>query len=71
MSYGDLLFAERVMDLRVEEELGRATAGRLARQVKGRRESKLSWQGRWLLCGLGYRLVAVGAWLEQYSLPRA
>lgn len=71
MSYGDWLFAERVMDLRVEEELGQATARRRARQATGGRESKLSWQGRWLLCGLGYRLVAVGAWLEEYSVSKA
>ena len=67
MSYGDLLFAERVMDLRVEEEQNRARARRRARQVGQRRQGGLTWRGRWLLCGLGYRLVALGAWLEGYS----
>jgi hypothetical protein len=67
MSYGDLLFAERVMDLRVEEEQSRAKARRSAREVGSGRQGGLAWHGRWLLCGLGYWLVAVGAWLEGYS----
>jgi hypothetical protein len=67
VSYGDLLFVERVMDLRVEEEQTRANARRRARQVRSRRQGGLSWHGRWLLCGLGYRLVALGVWLEGYG----
>jgi hypothetical protein len=71
MSYGDWLFAERIMDLRVEEELGRAAARRRAHEAGVLRHAGLSWHGRWLLCGLGYRLVALGAWLEAVSLPQA
>ena len=70
MSYGDLLFAERVMDLRVEEEQDHAQARRRARQVGQRRPGGLQWRVRWLLCNLGYRLVALGAWLEGYNLSR-
>jgi hypothetical protein len=70
MSNGEWLFGERVMDLRVEEEHSRARARRLARQVGTGRHRGLVWQGRWLLCSLGYRLVALGAWLEGYSLSR-
>ena len=71
MSYGDWLFVERVMDLRVEEEHGRARARRRARQAGPRPQGGLAWRGRWLLCSLGYRLVALGAWLEGYSQARA
>jgi hypothetical protein len=71
MSYTDWLFVERVKDLRVEEEHRRVRARRRARQVGARRQTGLVWRGRWLLCGLGYRLVALGAWLEGYSQARA
>ena len=70
MSYGDWFFAERVMNQRVEEELGRARVRRRARWVRRVRQGGLGWRCRWLLCSLGYRLVALGAWLEGYSLPR-
>lgn len=64
MSYTDWMFAERVMDLRVEEESTRTQARRNAGLLrKGRLRSPL-WRGRWLLCEVGYRLVALGAWLE-------
>ncbi|MGD9317401.1 MAG: hypothetical protein PVG56_11235 [Anaerolineae bacterium] len=71
MSYGDLLFGERVMDLCVEEEQRRAKGRRRARQVGQRRQGGMAWRGRWLLCNLGYRLVALGAWLEGYTLSRS
>jgi hypothetical protein len=70
MSYGDLFVAERVMGECVKEEQGRAQARRHARQLRQRRQGGLAWRGRWLLCNLGYRLVALGAWLEGYSLSR-
>lgn len=70
MSYGDWLFVERVMDLCVEEEQGRAKGRRRARQARQRRQGGMAWKGRWLLCNLGYRLVALGAWLEGYTLSR-
>lgn len=71
MSYGDWLIAQRVKELQFEDELARITARKLARQERGGRESKRSLPGRWLLCELGFRLVAAGAWLEAYALPRA
>ncbi len=71
MSYGDWFFAERVMNLRVEEELGQAEDRRRASSNRLGRRMGLAWRGRWLLCGLGYRLVVLGAWLEEYSLSRA
>jgi hypothetical protein len=70
MSYGDWLFVERVMDLCVEEEQGRAKSRRRARQVRQQRQGRLSWHGQWLLCELGYRLVALGARLEGYGQSR-
>lgn len=62
--------AEIEMNLRVAEEQSRAEAYRLARRARSGRPGGLSWQCRWLLCGLGYRLVGLGAWLEGLSLPR-
>jgi hypothetical protein len=40
------------------------------RQASQRRPGGVAWHGRWLLCNLGYRLVALGAWLEGYGLSR-
>lgn len=71
MSNGEWFLGERLMNLIVEEEHGRARARRRARQVGTGRQGSLTWRGRWLLCSLGYRLVALGAWLEGYSLSRA
>jgi hypothetical protein len=71
MSLGDCFQAEQEMDLKVAERLGQAEARRLARIAKEGQPAGLSWQCRWLLCGLGYRLVALGARLEEFSLSRA
>jgi hypothetical protein len=58
------MFAERIMNLQVEEELSRAEARRRASWLRTVRLKGPSWHGRWLLCEIGYRLVALGAWLE-------
>jgi hypothetical protein len=64
MSYTDWMFVERVMNLRVEEESARAQGRRRASLLRKVRLRSPSWRGRWLLCEVGYRLVALGAWLE-------
>jgi hypothetical protein len=64
MSYTDWMFVERVMNLRVEEESARTQGRRHASLLRKVRLRSPSWRGRWLLCEVGYRLVALGAWLE-------
>jgi hypothetical protein len=71
MSERDWYLAERTMDARVISELSQAEARRLARIARQPQPNQLVWQCRWLMCELGYRLVALGAWLEGYSLARA
>ena len=62
---------EREMDLRVSEEHAKAEARRLVRLVTQKPDQGLSWQLRWAMCGLGLRLVALGAWIEAQFLPPA
>ena len=69
MSFEDWLLADRDMNLRVRHELAEAESRRLARQVRGESEEGLSWQLRWMMCGLGLRLVALGAKIEDRFLP--
>lgn len=64
MSYTDWHYAERLMNLRVEEESARTQARRRASLVRKARLASPSQRVRWLLCEVGYRLVALGAWLE-------
>ena len=64
MSYTDWMFAERVMNLRVEDEFARVQANRRASLLRKAHRMRSSLRGRWLLCEVGFRLVALGAWLE-------
>jgi len=64
----DLYAAEETMHHRLEERRS-AHARRRHRSENARPERRLAWQARWLLCELGYRLVALGARLEAYALP--
>lgn len=63
----DLYAAERLMNQHVEDTRREMAMHRLGRQMKEGRHS----QWRWLVCELGYRLVALGAWLEQHSRPQS
>lgn len=71
MSERDWYLAERTMDARITAELSQAKARRLARLATQQQQNQLVWQFRWLMCELGYRLVALGAWLEGFSLAQA
>jgi hypothetical protein len=71
MSYEDWLLADRDMNLRVRHELAEAESRRLARQVRRQPDQGLSWQLRWMMCGLGLKLVALGARIEGRFLPPA
>jgi hypothetical protein len=64
MSYTDWMFAERIMNLRVEDESTRTQSRRRASLLRKARSGGPSWRWRWMLCEVGYRLVALGAWLE-------
>ena len=64
MSYADWMYAERVMNQRAEERVAHAQGRRQVRMLRKLQHRSLSWRGRWLLCEVGYRLVALGAWLE-------
>jgi hypothetical protein len=64
----DFYLAERTMEMNVEEQQREAEAHRLAHQARPQRPEGISQRGRWLMCELGYALVALGARLEAYSL---
>jgi hypothetical protein len=66
----DPFAAERLMYDRVREEHQRADARRLAQQVQPSHHGAVSRQLRWPVCQLGYRLVSLGAWLEQQSMAQ-
>jgi hypothetical protein len=68
---GDWGIAKRTMDLRVTDEHKLAAGRTLARLAREGRPGGLAWHGRWLLCELGFRLVALGAWLVGDHLPEA
>ena len=71
MSFEDWLLADRDMNLRVRHELAEAESRRLARLVGAQPGQGLSWQLRWMMCGVGLRLVALGARIEDRFLPSA
>ena len=64
----DLYAAERGMEGRLEERRSRAEARYQARQMRSQDQPSFGL-GRRLACEVGYRLVAMGAWLEQYGYP--
>ena len=71
MSYRDVYIAERTMDQRVAERHRLAEAKHLARMARQGQPGGLAWHGRWLVCELGFRLVALGAWMVGDHLPQA
>ena len=70
MRGADPYLAEREMKLRVAAELDRARARGLLKPAGDRQRETLAHRGQWLLCELGYQLVALGARLEAYSLAQ-
>ncbi len=68
MRDADPFLAERLMVHQVREERQRAEARRLARLVQTQKRAPLTRRLRWPVCQLGYRLVSLGAWLEQQSM---
>lgn len=64
----DFYLTERTMEMNVEKQLREAEAQRLAHQARPQHQEGMSQRGRWLMCELGYALVALGARLEAYSL---
>ena len=71
MPYEDWPLAYSDMNLHTRHDLAKAESRRLARQVRGQPDQGLSWQLRWMMCGLGLKLVALGARIEDRFLPPA
>ena len=69
MMWYDGWLAEREMNMHVSRRLAEAGSRRLARLARAQRNQGLSWQLRWAMCGLGLRLVALGARIEAEFLP--
>jgi hypothetical protein len=67
LSY-ELYTAEETMHSRLEERR-EGLARRRRPRSDARPQGWVAWRARWLLCELGYRLVALGARLEAYALP--
>lgn len=59
------------MNQRVRHERAEAESRRLARLAAAQSGQGLYWQLRWVMCGLGLRLVALGAKIEDRYLPPA
>lgn len=68
--YGDLYTAERTMNANVEERHLDADRRNLARSMRSPDPQASRWL-RSLSCAFGYRLVALGAWLEQRTAAAA
>lgn len=68
MSDPSFHFAERLMDMNVEEAQCEAEDTDLARQATGGKRTWLQRQGCWLLSRLGHLMVAAGERLLQYGL---
>jgi hypothetical protein len=67
----DWMLLNREMNHRVRHELAAAEDRRLARSARGQSDQALVWQLRWVMCGFGLRLVALGARIEDRFLPPA
>ena len=66
----DCYLAERLMDLRVQEERHKAELRRLQREARGYHPGRLSRQSCWLLCQLGSLFVSLGMRLLHAGLPQ-
>jgi hypothetical protein len=66
----DCYLAERLMDLRVQEEQHQAELRRLQRQARSAHPGWLSRQSCWLLCQLGSLFVSLGVRLLHAGLPQ-
>ena len=64
-------FAERLMDMNVEEAQREAEGAVLARQATTGQQGRLQRARRWLLSRLGHVMVTAGQRLVDYGLPRS
>jgi hypothetical protein len=65
MCQRDMLFAERLMTINMDEESRRAQSHRLVRQARAGQQTWLSRQARPMLVQVGRGLVALGRWFQQ------
>lgn len=70
MSYTDYHFAERLVDLRVQEEQLQTARRRLQREARAAHQGWLSRQGCWLVCRAGSLFVSLGVRLLHAGLPQ-
>jgi endonuclease YncB( thermonuclease family) len=70
MSYHDYFFRERLMHLRIEEELRQAELRRLQNQARGGHRGWPSRQGGRILAQVGSLFVSLGAWMVQAGSPQ-
>lgn len=64
----DLYLAEREMEVQLKERRNWAKSRYQARQMRSQDQPSFGLARR-LACEVGYRLVAMGAWLERYGYP--
>ena len=64
----DPVQSQEIWKMILADKAHQAEMHRLARQTGTRRQMAVQWQLRWLLCSVGYGLVALGARLEAYAL---
>jgi len=67
LSY-DPVQSQEIWTMILADKSRAAELHRLARQARPGRQMVVRGQFRWLLCSLGYALVALGARLEAYAL---
>jgi hypothetical protein len=61
---------EQAVEQHMADQMRQAEIRRLVRGARPQRLESVSRAARWLLCGLGYQLVALGARLEACALPQ-
>ena len=70
MRSADPYLAEREMNMSVEAQRRQSQVRGLLRPAGDRQPETLARRGWWLLCELGYLLVALGARLEAHTLAQ-
>jgi hypothetical protein len=70
MLHTDCYLAERLMDLRVQEERHQAELRLLQREAQSAHQGRLSRHSCWVLCQLGSLFVSLGVRLLHTGLPQ-
>ena len=65
----DFYLAQRMMEIRVAEQLREAETRRLIHLMGGGQSAWLTRMACWLLCHVGRALVSLGQWLQRSAAP--